>query len=591
MKREIDSEVIVISTEQKLEPEDRRLIDEVYARLRVWKNGAKELHDRARVARKILLLNDPHQDAPGTPANQRMLQLQTLKSTFNNCVADQMDNVMEAVMTPETPDMQGVADDVNDIVRYILYANDYQALHRERVEDYLGVGTAITQIMWDDAANDGEGEVKLLRVPLESFLWDPAEADIQNSRALFKVTWHPISWYRAHYPDVGRYVQPDEASDTAVGENENQEKHQADEPKAMMLEYWYRTYDPEKKKYRIDCAYIAGGALLEKNERAYAHGMYPFVVDVFTRIEGLPVGNGLVMELAPMMRYINRYAHYMDVNIRKSAKTRMLVNRAANVNKEALEDWNSDVIDADRVDAAAINFLQTPPLTGFATSQMLQMQTDLKQDSGQNQFTRGETAGGVTAASAIASLQEAGGKQTRMRTEALKRGFKAITEQILWLISEFYDEKRKRMITGKDESYREIDMSPSRIMGRRGKAIPKPPYAVRINIQRMNPATVGAQNQLFIDAYKMSAEAGNVFPLSVLFRILNIDGKDQILPIIDAVEQQTVQMQALAQENEQLNQVVQEQQKSIQAMKQSLMERATQSVALSSQDAMRAAAQ
>ena len=116
--------------EQRLSEEDARIRDEAYARLLIWKTGCQEIHDRARVARKILLLDDPYQDPPGVPPEQRTMQLQTLKSTFNNCVADQVDNRPEALMTPETPDLQGMVDDINDIVRYIYEANNYWYLHR-----------------------------------------------------------------------------------------------------------------------------------------------------------------------------------------------------------------------------------------------------------------------------------------------------------------------------------------------------------------------------------------------------------------------------------------------------------------------------
>lgn len=570
--------------EQKLTPEEQALVDRIYERLLVWKEGCREIHERAKTARKILLLKDPEQDPPGTKPDEMTLQLQTLVSTFNNCVADQMDNVMEAVMTPETLDLQEVADDLNDIVRYIYDRNEYLAYHRMRVQDFLGTGTHICEVGWDEDAANGKGDIALDRVPIENFLWDPAEDEIQNGRAIIKVSWHPLSWYEAHFPEKGKYVtSADQNSIRAVGEKDNQEQIEADEEKAMLIEYWYREYDAGSKRYKINLARVAGGALLESFKDVYAHGMYPFVVDVYTEIEGLPVGEGLVMQLAPMMRYINRYAKYMDANIRESSKLKYMTNRNANLDMDALTDWNREVVPGDRIGDDALRVFPVPQLSGYALNQMVQMQTDLKQDSGQNQFARGETAGGVTAASAIASLQEAGGKQTRMRTETLKRGFKRITEQILWLISQFYDEKRVMMITGKEGTFKEVDMSPSRIMGKKKGTVPPPPYTVRVNVQRMNPATVASQNQLMIDVYKMSAEAGNQFPLSALMRVLNIDGKDRILPIVDAIEQQTAMMQQLAQENEQLKQVAQQQQESINGMKQLIQNQAQASQSTSSQ--------
>lgn len=569
---------------QKLTREEKALVDLIYERLRIWNDGCKEIHERAKTARKILLLQDPEQDKAGS--KHKTLQLQTLVSTFNNCVADQMDNVMEAVMTPERAELQEVADDLNDIVRFVYEQNEYLSYHRQRVIDYLGPGTAVCEIMWDENMNFGKGEIRLSRVPIEQFLWDPAESDIQNARALMKVSWHPKSWYDDMYPEKGKYVDADENSDRAVGKMENQAKVFQDEPKAMLVEYWYREYDASTKKYKINLARVAGGALLENHKNVYKHGMYPFVLDVYSEIEGMPVGEGMVMQLAPMMRYINRYARYMDENIRASAKTRMLVRKTADLDQEAIEDWNRDVIEGNSIGEESIRYLNSPPLSALAGNQMLQMQMDLKQDSGQNQFARGETAGGVTAASAIASLQEAGSKQTRMRTEALKRGFKKITEQILWLISQFYKEGRIALITGKDGAAKEVNMASSVYMPKHEGAIAPPPYVVRVNVQRMNPATVGAQNQLYIDIFKMCAQAQTPFPLSALIRMLNVDGKDRVLPVIDAVEQQTAITNQLAMENAQLKQAVQDQQASIEAMKGSLLKQSQEARSTSSQGTM-----
>lgn len=536
--------------------DDQKLLQQAYGRLRIWREGCKEMHERAKESRQIILLQDPRQDE-GRKVDKPTIQLQTLKSTFNNCVADQMDNMPEALMVPETKDLTGVADDLTDIVRFILNENNYEAVHRRRVEDFFCTGTAVTQIAWDRDMDHGRGNVAVLRWPVEAFLWDPAAENIQDARALFKVSWHPMSWYEQHYPDKREAMGSDETIFSDLGVPDSQEGSQpGDENKAMLVEYWYRLYDAQKRRYTINVAYLAGGVLLEKAENVYQHGMYPFVVDAFTPIEGLPVGDGMVQELAPMMRYINRYASYIDMNLRMASKGRLLVDRAAGLDKEALLDWETDVIEGDRIDASAIQWLQTTPFTSMVTGQMLQLQNDIKQDSGQNQFTRGETAGGVTAASAISALQEAGGKMTRMRTNALNSGFREIVEQVMWLISQFYDKKRALYVTGhKDGSEREVDASPEHLFGKRDKGtLPPPPYTVQVQVQRRNPLRQQAQNELFMQAYSMSAQAGQIFPLSVLFELLQVDGKDKILPVLRQIDAITQQMQQLAQQNEMLTQ-------------------------------------
>lgn len=550
--------------------DEKELIAQAYGRLQIWRDGCKEMHERAKESRKIILLEDPRQDE-GRKTDKKTIQLQTLKSTFNNCIADQMDNMPEALMVPETKDLTDVADDLTDLVRFILNQNNYELVHRRRVEDFFCTGTAVTQVAWDRDMDNGKGNVAVLRWPVEAFLWDPAAENIQDARALFKVSWHPMSWYEQHYPDKFEEMGSDETvySDLAVPESQETDQP-GDEQKAMLIEYWYRVYDAKKRHYTINVAYLAGGVLLEKAEDVYSHGMYPFVVDAFTPIEGIPVGDGMVQELAPMMRYINRYASYIDMNLRMASKGRLLVNRNAGIDKEALIDWENDIVEGDRIDASALQWMQTTPFTSMVTAQMLQLQNDIKQDSGQNQFTRGETAGGVTAASAISALQEAGGKMTRMRTNALNSGFREIVEQIMWLISQFYDKGRVLFVTGRKEGEsREVDASPEHLFGKKNKGtIPPPPYTVQVQVQRRNPLRQQAQNELFMQAYSMSAQAGQIFPLSVLFELLQVDGKDKILPILRQSDALTQQMQQLSQQNQMLTQQNAELQQSVSGLQQ-----------------------
>lgn len=551
-------------TDQPLSDAERKLVAEAYTQLEVFLWGCREMHGRARESRRIILLQDPKQDPPGYKT--KVLQLQTLLSTVNNSVADQVDNMPEAVMMPERPDLQTVADDMTDTVRFVMNRNDFEAVHRRRVEDCFVTGTAVTQIAWDETMDGGAGNVAVIRWPVEAFLWDPAAEDIQDARALIKVSWHPLSWFAARYPDKAEYVTGEEAMHEGVGlPDAMDERGPNDEPRAMLIEYWYRRYNHKKKRYNVSVAYLAGGALLERAENVYDHGMYPFVLDVYTHVEGLPVGNSMVQELAPMMRYVNRYAHYIDVNLQMSSKARILIRRGAGIDTKSLCDWESDIIEGDNIDPESLQWLQHKPFNALALQEMQQFQTDIKQDSGQNQFTRGETAGGVTAATAIAALQEAGGKISRLRTAALNRGFSRIVEQVTWLIAQFYDDERVMLVTGKDGKQRQVNMSPDWLFGEKGPSVlPPVPYSVQVQVNRRNPLRVQAQNEIFMQAYAMAAQNGAPFPLWVLFELLQVDGKDRIMPILRQVDQVQQQMQQLAMQNEQLTAQVDQQNQMIQ---------------------------
>ena len=560
-ERELQEEFIL--EEQQLDEEDQDLLETIYDRLDIFEQMNRPYHDAAKDTRKVLHMEDPEQDDPITMARtgKKTLQLQTLKSTINNVVADQMLSMPEAKLMPETAEMQEAADDLQDMVHYVVYcANDFEQMHYRRCEDFYGPGTAVTQIAWDADMNYGKGEIALVRWPLEAFLWDPTAENIQDCRAVMKVSWHPLSWYREHYPDEGRFVGCDDGTHNNVGMTVGQEDadHANDEKRALMIEYWWREYDAETRRYTVNVAMAAGNALLEVQRDVYAHGMYPFVIDVHDHIEGSLAGEGLVHELAPMMRYINRYAAYIDMNLRMSSKGRLLIRKGSGIDREALADWENDIIEGDNITPENLQWLQNQPFNSMINQALAQMQTDLKQDSGANQFTRGETTGGIVSGKAINSLIQAGGKVASMRTEQLKYGFKQIVEQIIWLMAQFYDDKRVIMIAGRKEA---VKVDTAKLFGRKMKgAIPPPPYTVQIEVSSRDPQRIANQNQMFMEAYTMSAQAQQFFPLSALFNILNLDGKDKILPVIRSNEHYQEQMQMLQQQVQQMGEQLQQMQ-------------------------------
>ena len=557
-EQELQEEIFM--DEQVLSEEDQELLDTIYDRLDIFEQMNRPYHDEAKKCRRIVHMDDPDQDDPRmmARAGKKTLQLQTLKSTINNVVADQMLSMPEAKLMPETAEMQEAADDLQDMCHYVIYcANDFEQLHYRRCEDYYGPGTAVTQIAWDADMNYGRGDIALIRWPVEAFLWDPLAERLDDCRAVMKVSWHPLSYYRAHWPDEGRYVGCDDNMHNDVGKSQEQEnsEHQGDEKRALLIEYWWREYNAKTHRYTINVAYAAGNALLSVDKDVYDHGMYPFVIDVHDSIEGSLAGDGLVQELAPMMRYINRYAAYADMNARMSSKGRMLVRRGSGIDKDALTDWETDVIEGDQITQGdAWNWMQNQPFNQTITNLMSMFQSDLKADSGANQFTRGETTGGIVSGKAINSLIQAGGKVASMRTEQLKYGFKQIVEQIIWLMSQFYDDDRTMMITGRG-GRRELKVDKEKLFGvRKRGGVNPPPYTVEIEVSSRDPQRIANQNQMFMEAYTMSAQAQQFFPLSALFNILNLDGKDKILPVIQANEHYQEQMQALQQQVEQMGQ-------------------------------------
>ena len=157
-----------------------------------------------------------------------------------------------------------------------------------------------------------------------------------------------------------------------------------------------------------------------------------------------------------------------------------------------------------------------------------------------NQFSRGETTGGVISGKAIGYLQEAGGKIVGMRTQTLNEGFRKIVEQVLWLIHQFYSIDRMVSIYGEDVGFQNFFNTKDL------------PYMVQVEVEKRNPAQIQAQNEMFLQAYTMAAQAQQFFPLSTLFRMLNVEGKDRLIPIIEQNENTQQMIQSLQSQNEEM---------------------------------------
>lgn len=514
--------------EQPLDDERRRMVERAYELFDEFRAGLDAEHRRQARDREIFNLHDDQ-------ARDHEPQLPILVSTIQGKVADQLDNMPEPIMTPESPEMQEMAESATDLARWVLERSDYDTEHIALATDMYVTGMAVVETGWDPDADNGQGNVRVERCPAEHLYWDPMAKKLQQSRAVFRAIFHTRKWYREHYPGEYRYIQGDEFIDPDAPRGVNADGQDS----VMMLEYWRREYDG--RRHRVHVAYIAGRALLYDSresmpEGVYAHGEYPFCCCTYRDAPRTIAGRGVIDDFIEMQRYANRNAHYIDINTRMAARPRMLVSDMLEIDESELEDLNHQVIKtgAGSVDDGRLRWLTTPPLPALAMTSQQWYVDGIKQESGQNQFSRGEGGLGVTAASAIQSLQEAGAKSSRMETQRMVSMFRDMCTQVLWLIAQFFDPPRTVMITGKGDSPFEAQaITARRDMITRSDDL-HPAYRVNMQIRRRNPLRVESENQLILKLYEMSAAAGRPMDVLTVLEMLQVDGKERIMPRLRA---------------------------------------------------------
>ena len=176
--------------------------------------------------------------------------------------------------------------------------------------------------------------------------------------------------------------------------------------------------------------------------------------------EDSPAGFGYIDVMKDCQTAIDKMNHAMDENVLLSAKQRYVLSDTAGVNEEKLADFSRDIVHVvGRLNDDSFRPLQTAGLQGNSLSYRQSRIEELKEISGNRDMTQGGTAGGVTAASAIAALQEAGSKLSR---DMLKSAYRAFAKQcylIIELMRQFYDEQRVFRIVGESGESRFVPFS------------------------------------------------------------------------------------------------------------------------------------
>ena len=529
---------------------------ELFERFRI---GLTEAHDEMRRARMIRQLRQDERSGTAPAGN-------TLGSCVDNAIADQIDNLPEAQLLPEREETARSAEEMSDVVSYVLYHAGWPGKYQTIMEDAVVTGTGVAEVFWDAEAEDGEGMVGVLAWHPEDFYPDPAVENLQDGRACFKVTHTTVDWVEAHYPHARGYVGEDRSLPWQEGLGEDAPQ---DDARTTLIEFWYKRYDAESRCTRVHMAQMAGGALLYSTELGfggadkaayadgvYAHGQYPFTLYKFRHVWRRPFGTGLIHDYRETQSAIDRYTKYIDNNARQSSIQRHFIRRGSGINAEDVADMRKTIIEWEGSDIREVlQTVQAQPLNGQVYEMLTYLADSMKQDCGQNQFTRGEAGLGVTAASAIEALQNAGNKITRWHTEIFKDAFREMVEQIIWVLSEYLEPGRTlRIVGGWDSTGQMRDRLVTLIApGAEGAGLMRPAYAVRVQVQKNNPMQIQADNEFLQQVVEVCAKAGQPMPPETVVRLM--EGYRTKNSVLAALEESSRTAQRIAQleaENEAL---------------------------------------
>ena len=434
-----------------------------------------------------------------------------LFNSLANKHADAMDNFPSPNILPREEGDKAEAEMLSSIIPVILEQNDFEETY-DNVQDYrLKSGTGVYGIFWDNEKMNGLGDISILKADLINLFWEPGITDIQRSRHLFHVELADNDLLEQEYPqlrgklssssiDLSKYVY-DDTVDTST--------------KSAVVDWYYKKRQNGRNvlhycKYVNDVVLFATENDPEMAERGwYDHGQYPFVFDPLFSMEGTPCGFGYIDVGKDTQAYIDRANQAIMQNMLANAKPRHFIRSDGSVNEAEYADTTKDFIHVDgSLGQDSILPVQGKPLNNVYIEVLHDKIDELKETTGNRDISTGGTTSGVTAASAIAAMQEAGSKLSRDSNKASYRAFRKVVLMVIELIRQFYDLPRCFRIMGENGTARFVEYSNANLqpqmqgiemgvdMGYR-----LPLFDVEITAQKASPYSKMSQNELALQFF------------------------------------------------------------------------------------------
>ena len=461
------------------------------------------------------------QDVPVKDANEPRPVTPVIQSTIENIRADLMDQLPEAVVTADHAANEPLAATLTALIADNHRRGRFEKEYARLLRDLLVCGYMVMETGYDESENNGLGAAFIRHADAHNVLFDPLCADIQDSRAIFKLAPYPAEWFRMHYPE--QYAQMGNDPVTVVPRRDEY-LSRGTGGEMLLLECWERVYDAQARVFRVHMTKLAGGVLLEqsqtqKPEGYFAHGRYPFVLTPLFERKGTALGFGFADLFETQQRYADKLDQIVLKNALMASHNKLLITGASGFDAEDLRDWAKEVHRGDSL--GGITWFPTPPLPAYVSAFASAIRAGVKEESGANDFSRGETYGGVTAAAAIAALQEASGKRARMLSRIVHGAFEEAVRLEIEVEREFCAFPRTVTLPGGKPAF--LAGEDLYALTSLNNRLPIE-FAVTVQAQRENRFTVAAHNETIINLVQLkmlSPEVG--------LELMMFEGKEQAL--------------------------------------------------------------
>ena len=487
---------------------------------------------------------DHWHDVPQRDANEPRPVTPIIQSTIENISAELLDREPDAVIAPESPEDAPVARVLEAIIRQNHDAASYAKEYRSIVHDMLVGGYAVQEVGYDTELNGGLGGAFIRSVDNRSILFDPLCTDFQEGRAVIKFSLRSREYLESHFADCAPFYETGTFSGADAVEDDVLRADRRDT--LLVLEYWWREYDESENLYRVHMAILAGNRVLRdsrdvKPEGYYEHGAYPFVLSVLYPRKGSCLGLGLVDMFETQQKYADKLDQIVLKNALMASHNKLLVTEASGFDAEDLRDWAKEVHRGESL--GGVTWFSTPPLPGYVVSYIDAIRENIKQESGANDFSRGMTTGGITAASAIESLQEMSNKRSRTVSRLLHEAFRDAVRLEIAVEREFNYFSREVMVELDGREQRCTFESAMLMKKAPGNVLLPIEFYVSVRASQQTRLAANTQNELALKLFS----AGLLTPKQAI-ELMAFEGKDKVLkeireepPAAEAIKEKQMQ--------------------------------------------------
>lgn len=438
--------------------------------------------------------------------------------------ADAMEAFPEPNMLPREEADKGEAKLLKAVVPCILEHNDFEQTYSDCNWQKMKTGTAAYKVVWDKNMLNGLGDIRVEKVNLLNIYWEPGITDIQRSRYFFQTEMVEKEVLKQRYPELEKslkntgpfssrflYDDPVSTSDYATVIEVYYHKQQNGR---RVLHYCkfvgdhvlFATENETQGAFGID-----GKEKIPMSDAGlYDHGKFPYVLDPLFPIEGSPCGYGFVdLEKNPQTEIDIMKTSFVK-NAMVGSIPRFFAQANGNVKAEDFLDLNKPLVEVSgNIDETSYRRIDHISLDGNYLNLLQQDINELRETSGNTETSTGTTNSGVTAAAAIAALQEASGKGSRDSTKSAYRAFAKIVDFCIELIRQFYDMPRNFRIAGEYGVHEYITYTNAGLRPQQqfflGKdmGMRKPVFDIIVTAQKKNVFTTVSQNELALQLFKL----------------------------------------------------------------------------------------